>query len=198
MRKLFIILSILPILFSCSIKSKDGFNATPDEIIFKSQDNTPDWAEAKKRFINKEKLYIVGMAEIPGDSSPEKGIEIASMNAKSSLAQEINTKLESQVQTASEGLGIDKTVLNKIIAIGSKLDNLVGIFTEETYYQKIATSDGYTQTTKYQCFALVGIDLKEYHRQINISIANSIGDKELSESFKKKVEAQWDTFFNSK
>ncbi len=193
-----ILFGSLLLLFSCSAKKEPGFNAVPDKVISKSVEDTPEWAKSTKASFTKDsKRFVVGKADIQGDGSPEKGVDVASLDGKAKLISEIKSKLEQQVQSASEGLNLGNDTLNKITAFGTKIENVVGLFTAETYYEKWSTSDGYNQATKYKCFALVGMDLNEYRRQINIQIANSIGNKELSESFKKKVEAQWDGFFNS-
>jgi hypothetical protein len=193
-----ILIGVLPLLISCFAKMGSGFNPIPDKVISKSVEDTPDWVDSTKTSFTKEhQRYVVGKADIPGDTSPEKGVEVASLDGKAKLISEIKLKLEQQVQSASEGLNIGNDTLNKITALGTKIENVAGLFTSETYYEKWAMSDGYNQSTQYKCFSLVGMDLNEYRRQINIQIANSIGNKELSESFKKKVEAQWDGFFSS-
>lgn len=193
---------LLPVLIlitiGCSTKQNGiAFDPKSDRVIDASRKERPDWlAQDNLGFIKNGIVYRIGVAEAPADASPRKLTEIAAMKAKADLAQELRTKLENRVQYASEGLGIEQETLERIVTMGSKLENVNGLRTHETYYEKVATTDGYTESMKFISYALVGLDEKEYRRQLANAIRGNV-DPSLSAKFQKKVDQNWGEFFGS-
>jgi len=189
---------ILPFLAACSAKNGSvAFNPKADKVIDASAKERPDWLrQANHGFVKNGIVYRIGVTEGPADASPRKLTEVASMKARSELAHELRTKLENRVQYASEGLGIEQESLERIVTMGSKLENINGLRTQESYYEKVAVSDGYTESIKYVAYSLVGLEEKEYRRQLAAAIRGNV-DKRLSQKFQQKVDKNWNDFFDS-
>lgn len=198
MKTKYIGLLVLPLLSACSThQSGVAFNPKADRVVDASRNKRPDWlAQDNHGFTKSGIVYRIGVSEGTADASPRKLTEVAGMKARADLSQELKTKLENRAQYASEGLGISQESLERIVTLGSKLENLNGLRVHETYYEKIASSDGYTESVRYVAYALIGLDEKEYRRQLAAAIQGNI-DHSLSADFKKKVDKNWNEFFES-
>lgn len=189
---------VLPFVFAaCSSKNGSvAFNPKADKIIDQSGE-TPDWInQSSLAFVKGDKVFRIGVAEAPSDSSPRKVTELAATYARGSLAREIKNKLESRSQAASESLGIEKTVLEKVITEGSRIDNMNGVRTEEVFYQRVARSDGYNEQVVHIGYALISVPMKEFQRQLRLAVRGNM-DRNLSKQFEEKVNRAWSDMFHS-
>lgn len=198
MKREYMWLLLIPFIAACSSHNNSvAFNPKKDRIVDASHEDRPNWLEQSNLgFIKGDMIYRIGVAETPANSSARKVTEVAAMKARADLAQELRAKLENRAQYASEGLSIDQSSLERIITEGSKIDNINALRTHEQYWEKIATSDGYSESTKYVGYSLVGMPLKQYRRQLQAAIRGNL-NKSLSKKFQDKVDRNYEEFFNS-
>ncbi len=166
-----------------------------EDVIISSSDGSkeyPEWAYNKPRFIQDGVLYVSGSVDINSSQSPARCLDAAVIIATSNLSREIVTRSQDQLQYASEGMGANSQSYERIINQESSIDKLHDINTSKRWFAKVKSSSETGVSVRYQCFALVGLDVESYKQQIVRAMNNTTNS--VSESFKNKVNASWDKF----
>ena len=154
----------------------------------------PDWLDESAVFVASDNVVTaLGRSTLPADSRIEMGYRIAELNAKSTLAAAIESKLESVFQSAEEGASLDQSQYRSAATEVTRLTTS-SLRVTHRYWEKVLTRDGSgSKTVRYQIFAQVSMPEPDFKRAVIAAARRLDGRPELSEAFAKKVEQQWNS-----
>lgn len=191
-------LLFLSFLAACSAKNLEVRAPGADKVLFTSngEDNIPKWVYLEPFSKNGDQVYVAGVVDIAGDQSPSRGLNAADLQARSELAKIIQTRLSSKIQYANEDFGYDRQLLHQIISQASKLEHLGEVHIKERGYAKVLIDNGYEKDVRYTCYSRAAVNAATLKRMVMRAFRESEKGGEISPSFRKKVEEDWDQFFN--
>ncbi|OGQ36953.1 MAG: hypothetical protein A3F16_03350 [Deltaproteobacteria bacterium RIFCSPHIGHO2_12_FULL_43_9] len=190
--------AILVSLFLISCAHRYPTDPAPDKILATSNGkDRPSWAMDKPRYVKKDQLYVSGMVEIDGNQSPSKGLLAADLQARANLLSELKSRLQAQLQFATEGFHYDQQHLNNIITESINVHSLTGLYIDQRFYEKVLVRNSQFPQVKYTCYSLATISMKDFREAVERNLRNNNSGKPLTEDFKKKVDKAWDRVFDS-
>ena len=169
------------------------------DVILSTSDGTnktPAWVHSRPYAEEEGRIFVSGLVYISGDQNPARGMAAADLQARAELAKQIRTRLSNQVQFANEGFGYDNQVLDTIITQGSEVSHLSDVRITHRGFSKIFSDNEKGGRVVYECYSRASIDSAYLKRMIEQSLAEAEGKGRISESFRKKVDKEWDRFFN--
>lgn len=172
-----------------------------DRIISSSDDSFsyPSWALEQTRYVNGETMFVSGSVEIDVSQSPSQGLEAAGLIARAHLAEEVKSRLQSQMQYASEGLDVKSQTLQRIVNQEASIDRLIGSYVSKRWYAKVVVPDADGQKlVRYRCFTLVALPMNVYRAQIAEALSEAASNGKLSQEFRKRATESWEMFFGKK
>ena len=196
-----VLLSAAFVGFGCGGKSyKAGgvkYKVKKDKIVERSYGKSRDAKYFYKQPHVKKNgnIYVMGSVDVPGDSSPARCTMAADLQARVELAGELNTRLENQLQYASEGFSIDASSLKQIASQSTKIEFLQGVYIDERFWEKRLVQSGPDTYIKYTCYSRVVMPLDKFQQQTDRLLKNHEKKGEFTPEFQKAVDAQWNNFF---
>jgi hypothetical protein len=180
-----------------SIKNPSKVEIEPDKVISRIDDlsSRPEWLKESEPFkIVNGKVYSLGVTSIPGDQRTEAAMRVAENNAKASISNAIEQKLEFIFQNAEEGavMGADQARY-----IGAEASSLItsSIRPDKRYWEKIATtSESGDRIIRFKVFALISMPEDDFKKAVLNATKKAEGKKGLSQNFSEKVDKHWDQF----
>jgi len=170
------------------------------ERVLYSADGTnkiPEWVYLRPYEEIAGRIFVSGVVDITGNQSPSRGLAAADLQARAELAKQIRTRLSNQLQYANEGFGYDNQVLEGIITQGSEVVHMSDVRIVDRGYAQIATTNLPGASIKYTCFSRASVDAANLKQMIERSLAEAEGQGRISESFRKKVDGEWNRFFGT-
>lgn len=155
----------------------------------------PDWLKESESFKIKDGIvYSLGSTSIPSDHRVEAAYRIAENNAKASIANAIEQRLEYVFQNAEEGTTMDATQVRYIGAEASSIMTS-SVRTGQRYWEKVATTkDSGERLTQFKVFTLVSMPEQDFKKAILDALRKQQGKGGISADFAKKVDKQWGQF----
>lgn len=143
-------------------------------------------------------VIVTGEAEVGGEQSPSICYTASDLKAKGNLISEINSRLERQMQYASENADIRSQTIRDIINQSSKVDLVTGLKIKDRFYEKVWVRNGPIQDVKYTCYSQAQLPLNTYKELVDEAMAKYAGGNGTGyKTFRQRVEESWDKFFNS-
>lgn len=202
MKKLCLTLSTIFALAACS--STGSRSSTPEplpeKVLSRMDDMSarPSWLKEGEPFrIEDGHVIVLGSATIPADDRIEAAYRIAENNAKSSIANAVEQRLEFIFQNAEEGTASGATQARYIGAEASKLTTS-SLRLDRRYWEKVATSmsDG-QRVVQTRVFVSVRMPEADFKTAVLEAIRKQHGQGGISDEFKKRVDEQWDRFVSA-
>ncbi len=156
----------------------------------------PEWVYLRPLREENGRVLVSGVVDISGDQSPSRGLTAADLQARAELAKQIRTKLSAKLQYANEGFGYDNQVLDGIISQASDINHMSDVRIAERGFAKVLVNNGIGSQVRYTCYSLASVDAQDLKRMIARSLAEAEGRGQISESFRKKIDKEWERFFN--
>jgi hypothetical protein len=167
-----------------------------DEVLATANNKSqPDWADETKPFyVQNGKVYSVGVTTLRGSDRPEAGGRIAENNARANFSKSIENRMEFIFQNSEENAEVDSSQAQ---FIGSEVSSLTShsMTLEGHWWKRYAQSDeDGSRRLFYKVYSLISMPESELKKAIDSAINHKVEDKKISQSFKEKVDKQWDRF----
>ena len=180
-----------------AVKNPTKPEIEPDVVISRIDElsSRPDWLKESEPFrFESGKVLSIGTTTIPADQRVEAAMRVAENNAKASIANAIEQKLEFIFQNAEEGavMGADQARY-----IGAEASSLItsSVRTDKRYWEKIATTqDSGERVTRYKVFSMVSMPESDFKKAVLNATRKAEGKVGLSKGFAEKVNKHWDQF----
>ncbi len=156
----------------------------------------PEWVYLRPLSERDGRVFVSGVVDIAGDQSPSRGLTAADLQARAELAKQIRTRLSAKLQYANEGFGYDNQVLEGIISQASDVNHMSDVRIAERGFAKILVKNGNGNEVRYTCYSLASVDAQDLKRMIARSLAEAEGRGRISTSFRKKIDREWNRFFD--
>lgn len=172
---------------------------SPDMVLARidNMKERPAWLKESVPFeVSDGFVTFLGRATLDGDKRIESGYRIADNNAKALVAGTIQQRLEFILQNAEEGTG-DNTQTRYIGAEASKLVTSSIQLYKRYWERSLVTTDSGEKKTRIEIFSLMRMPELDFKKSILEAANQNQGKENLTESFSKKVENQWDSFVGS-
>jgi hypothetical protein len=198
MKKICIAMTAAMFVAGCSSTgSKTSSEPQPEKVVGRMDDlsSRPSWLKEGEPFtIESGHVMALGSATIPADDRIEAAYRIAENNAKASVANAVEQRLEYILQNAEEGTGTGTTQARYIGAETSKLTTS-SLRLDKRYWEKVAvsTADG-QRVVQTRVFVAVRMPEADFKQAVFQAIRRQQGQGGISQDFKSKVEQHWDRF----
>lgn len=156
----------------------------------------PKWVYLQPLREENGRVLVSGVVDISGDQSPSRGLTAADLQARAELAKQIRTRLSYKLQYANEGFGYDNQVLEGIISQASDVNHMSDVRIAERGFAKVLVNNGVGSQVRYTCYSLASVDANELKKMIARSLAEAEGRGQISQSFRKKLDREWNNFFD--
>ncbi len=155
----------------------------------------PNWLKESEPFrIESGNLISLGISTIQGSDRVEAGYRIAQNNAKASIANAIEQRLEFIFQNAEEGSSMNSTQARYIGAEAASLvSNSIRPF--KNYWEKLSTlTENGDRMIIYRVFSTVTMPETDFKKAVFEAIRRVQNKGGLSKDFGQKVDAHWNKF----
>lgn len=187
------ILAVIGVLVTFGCSSAPKGQSEPDVVLSRSNDlkERPAWVDETRSFSVKDgTATFLGSTSIPGDDRVESGYRIAEADAKTKICQMVANKMDALFQHAEEGTSYDSSQTRSTFMEACSKLTLNGIEPGNHYYEKVAMSlNSGERVTRYKIFATISMP----EPKLKEAIRKAAGGPGISEDFKKRVDAQWDS-----
>ncbi|PIR21692.1 MAG: hypothetical protein COV44_11835 [Deltaproteobacteria bacterium CG11_big_fil_rev_8_21_14_0_20_45_16] len=190
-------LAIIPLLFGCAAKQM-GSTPQAQKILYTTDGKreVPEWVYERPFFEKEDRVFVSGVVDIDGNQNPSRGLTAADLQARAELSKAIQTRLSAKLQFANEGFGYDEQLLHQIVSMASDLSSLTNIRIEKRGYAQLLLDQGSYKQTRYSCYSLASVPRSDLQRMIANAIRQSEQGGKISPSFRKKIDREWDRFFD--
>ncbi len=182
-------------LSACSTKSYVKNYQEEKILATASNKSQPDWADETKVFwVEDGKVHSLGITQIRGDERPEAGVRIAQNNARANISKAIENRMEFIFQGAEENASYESTAAK---FIGSEVSSVTShsMRADAQWWKRFEQSeeDG-SRKIYYKLYALETMPEEDFKRAVFAALNKGVQKHQLSESFQKQVDKQWDRF----
>ena len=184
------------VLGSCASSPKSDKIVGSSSRSYKAQ-KAPKWTRVPTD-IKGGMVLVVGQIDVGGEQSPSICYTGSDLKAKGNLISEINSRLQRQMQYASEGADIRSQTIRDIINQSSQVDLVTGLKIKDRFYEKVYVRNGPMRDVRYTCYSQAELPLSTFKELVEEALAKHAGGNSTPyKTFRQRVEESWDKFFNS-
>lgn len=196
MKKIIAIVPMLVLIIGCASGPKTT-EFQPDKVVGRSDGLSarPDWVTETVSVVESgDKLNIIGVVEVPGDSRPQAAFKGSDLAAKGHLAEKIEQQLTKIVQHSESGFSMEDQSLQSLIKQVSNV-SFRGIDIKNRYWEKvIRTKSSGEEEMVLKAFSLLAVPKPDVKKMIvEATQKTRAASQAMRTNVAKVIEDTWNT-----